>query len=182
MRTRKIVVLTSLLMFLVSAAPSDANPRGSGLPPEVANVFPQGLPPGARLVDADTVSFGYGAIVLDLAGPGSLTDGACSAGFVCLWEDANYAGFRVILSLCDEDGDGTCDWVNLGPLAFNDMMTSWKNRKSVDAKWAWDSNGGGTVRCMNAGSQNPELADNIWGTGDNDEASSVKIFKSGTQC
>jgi hypothetical protein len=35
---------------------------------------------------------------------------------------------------------------------------------------------------MNAGSQNPELADNIFGTGDNDEASSVKIFKSATQC
>lgn len=181
MRTRKTVVLTSLLMFLVSAAPSGANPRGSGLPSEVARVFPQGLPPGATLEDGDTVSFAEGSIVFDVV-PSALTDGVCPAGFVCLWEDANYGGVRMMFSLCDMDGDGTCDWVNLGPLGFNDTMTSWKNRKTVDAKWAWDNNGDGTVRCMNAGSQNPELADNIWGTGDNDEASSVKIFKSGTQC
>lgn len=181
MRTRKIVVLTSLLMFLVSAAPSTANPRGDGLPPEVAKVFPQGLPPGATLEDHDTVSFAGGSIMLDVV-PGAPTDGACAAGLVCLWEDANYEGDRVTFASCDVDGDGTCDWANLGPYTFNDKMTSWKNRKSVDAKWAWDNNGGGTVRCMNAGSQNPELADNIWGTGDNDEASSVKIFKSDTQC
>ena len=177
MRTRKTVVLTSLLMFLVSAAHSEASPRGNGLPSEIAKVFPLGLPPGATLEDGDTVSFAGGAIVLDL-----VTNGICPSGFVCLWEDADYEGVRMMFSLCDIDGDGTCDWVNLGPLAFNDTMTSWKNRKTVDAKWAWDNGGGGTVRCMNAGSQNPELADNIWGTGDNDEASSVKIFKSGTQC
>jgi Peptidase inhibitor family I36 len=181
MRTRKIVVLTSLLMFLVSAAPSTANPRGDGLPPEVATVFPRGLPPGATLEDDDTVSFAGGSILLDVV-PGAPTDGVCASGLVCLWEDANYTGLRLTLAVCDVDGDGTCDWVNLGPLLFNDKMTSWKNRKSVDAKWAWDINGGGTVRCMNAGSQNPELADNILGTGDNDEASSVKIFKSATQC
>ena len=180
MRTRKIVVLTSLLMFLVSAAPSEANPRGNGLPSEIANVFPQGLPPGATPEDGDSVSFAGGSIVLDLVD--APTDGVCPSGFVCLWEDANYEGARLIFSLCDVDGDGTCDWVNLGPLGYNDTMTSWKNRKSVDAKWAWDSGGGGTVRCMNSGSQNPELQDNIWGTGDNDEASSVKIFKTSTQC
>jgi hypothetical protein len=180
MRTRKIVVLTSLLMFLVSATPSDAGPR-SALPSEVAKVFPQGLPPGANVVDDDTVSFGNGAMILDVVA--SLgTDGVCPTGNVCLWADADYEGPRLMLSLCDVDGDGTCDWVNLGPHGFNDTMTSWKNRKTVDAKWAWDANGDGTVRCMNAGSQNAELADNVWGTGDNDEASSMKIFKSGTQC
>ncbi|HEV8564338.1 MAG TPA: peptidase inhibitor family I36 protein [Actinomycetota bacterium] len=181
MHTRKIVVLTSLLMFLVSAAPSEANPRGKGLPSEIAQVFPQGLPPGATVVDEDTVVFSGNSAILDLA-TDAPTDGVCPSGYVCLWENASYEGIRLMFSLCDVDGDGTCDWVNLGPLGFNDTMTSWKNRKSVDAKWAWDANGGGTVRCMNAGSQNPELADNIWGTGDNDEASSVKIFKSSTQC
>ena len=182
MRTRMTVVLTSLLLFLVSATSSQADPRGSGLPSEIARVFPQGLPPGATVYDADTVLFAGGAVLLDVA-PGAPTNGVCSSGQVCLWENANYEGQRVILTQCDTDGDGNCDWSNLGPLQdFNDMMSSWKNRKTVDAKWAWDSNGGGTIRCMNAGSQNPDLPDNIFGTGDNDEASSVKIFKTSTQC
>jgi peptidase inhibitor family I36 len=181
MRTRMTVVLTSLLLFLVSATSSQADPRGSGLPSEIARVFPQGLPPGATVYDADTVAFSGGAILLDVD-PGLPTDGVCLSGWVCLWEDANYEGLRVMFSLCDTDADGTCDWVNLSSVGFNDKMTSWKNRKNVDAKWAWDNNGGGTVRCMNAGSQNPELQDNIFGTGDNDEASSVKIFKTSTQC
>jgi hypothetical protein len=180
MRTRKVVVLTSLLLFLVSPTPSKAG-QADGLPPQVAKVFPLGLPPGATLVDSDTVAFAGGSVKLDVVASAA-TNSACASGLVCLWEDANYSGTRVTLSACDVDGDGACDWVNLGPMGFNDTMTSWKNRKTVDAKWAWDANGGGTVRCMNAGSQNPELDDDIFGNGDNDEASSVKIFKNATTC
>jgi hypothetical protein len=169
------------MLFLVGTPSSHADPRGSGLPSEIARVFPQGLPPGATAYDSDTVAFAEGTALLDVV-PGAPTNGACSSGQVCLWEDANYEGQRVVLTQCDIDGDGNCDWSNLSPYLFNDKMSSWKNRRTADAKWAWDSNGGGTLRCMNAGSQNPDLPDNIFGTGDNDEASSLKIFKTSTQC
>ena len=181
MRTRNVVVLTSLVLFLVGPTPFTASAHTDRLSSELSRAFPRGLPPGARVVDSDTVSFAGGTIGLDVVASAP-TDGNCPSGLVCLWENANYTGARLTASACDIDGDGTCDWQNLAPFNFNDVMTSWKNRKSVDAKWAWDANGGGTVRCMNAGAQNPQLPDNIWGTGDNDEASSIKIFKSSTQC
>ena len=180
-RTRKLIAFTSLIVFLAGHPATSASAQVDHLPRPIARSFPGGLPPGAAIVDADTLSFAGGTVTLDLV-PSAPTDGVCPSGSVCLWVDANYTGQRLTLSACDVDGDGTCDWVNLGPFNFNDVMTSWKNRKTVDAKWAWDANGGGTVRCMNAGAQNPQLPDNIFGTGDNDEASSVKIFKSDTVC
>jgi hypothetical protein len=124
-------------------------------------------------VDADTISFADGAAFADMAP----TDGVCPSGYVCLWDGPSYTGRRVAFSACDTNGDGICDWVNLILFTFNDQMTSWKNAKTVDAKWSFNAGGGGTQRCMNAGSQNPQLS----GANDN-QASAVKIFTSSAAC
>jgi hypothetical protein len=82
-----------------------------------------------------------------------------------------------MLSQCDTDGDGDCDWSNLAPMSFNDKMSSWWNAKSVDARWAYDAGGGGTKRCLQ-----PFTSLNWVGSADNDEASSLKIFKNANAC
>ena len=66
--------------------------------------------------------------------------------------------------------DVCCVWQNLIQAGFNDIMSSWKNRMTVDAKWSFNAGGGGTQLCMNAGSQNPQLsgANNDLGLGPED--------------
>ena len=117
-----------------------------------------------------------GSILLDLVGS-SATDGVCSNGWVCLWADANLSGARVSYTLCDINGDGKCDWNNLTVASFNDVMSSWWNNKNVDAKWAYDVDGGGATRCMQPNTQLSYV-----GATDNDQASSLKIFKNATAC
>jgi hypothetical protein len=168
--------LAAATAFLfVVAAPVSASGTDP-LPAAVLGAFPGGLPAGAVVVDADTVVSASGSIVIDLSAS-ALTDGACPDGWVCLWEDADWTGPRIRFSACDVTGDGVCDWQNLTLWGWNDVMSSWMNHKTVDAKWAYDVDGGGTVRCMQAG------VENRWvGTTDNDKASSIKIFKNAAVC
>lgn len=130
--------------------------------------FPDGLPEGATVVDGDTLSFDGGSTLLQV-GPTAFSD--CPDTWVCLWQDQNYAG-RML-----QFHDVTTNWQNLTDYGFNDQMSSWRNRKNKDAKWAWDVGGGGVQRCMNANSSSSYV-----GSGDNDEASSIRIFGSNTIC
>jgi hypothetical protein len=166
------LVIASATLMLTSV-PAGADPD---MPEAIAEVYPAGLPAGGIVVDADTVSFLDGGIVVDVV-PSAATDGTCPDGKVCLWEDANYEGIRITLSQCDTNGDGDCDWTNLAPLNFNDDVSSWWNAKPVDARWAYDANGGGTKRCLQ-----PFTSLHWVGSADNDEASSLKIFKNANAC
>jgi hypothetical protein len=134
----------------------------------LARLFPHGLPEGARRVSAERVVLARGHVIVDA--PSAATDGVCPTGFVCLWRDAQYLSTRVITNVC-------CDWQNLIQASFNDLMSSWKNRMTVDAKWSFNAGGGGTQLCMNSGSQNPQLSG-----ANNDQASAVKIFTSASAC
>ena len=174
---RKFIVMLSIATIawtaisIGSAAASDT-PR---LSPVLAPLFPHGLPPGATMVGAGRVILAGGHIIIDAPSVG--TDGVCTTGYVCLWRDAQYLNTRVMTNVCDFTGDGQCDWQNLILVSFNDVMSSWMNRMTVDAKWSFNAGGGGTQRCMNAGSQNPQLS-----AGNNDQASAVKIFMSSAAC
>jgi len=168
-----IVLATTMAVFLLTWPPAWGDPD---IPEALVSAYPDGLPDGAVVVDADTVSFADGSIVVDVIASAA-TDGNCPAGRVCLWEDADYEGVRLTFTQCDTDGDGDCDWTNLAPLGFNDQMSSWWNAKPVDARWAYDSSGGGTKRCLQ-----PFTSLNWVGSADNDEASSVKIYKVSTAC
>jgi hypothetical protein len=173
MDTRRHVISIGLVLsgMFLALLPAPASARG--LPPLIARTFPMGLPAGTTVVNAHRISFAHGAAFADLAP----TRGTCFAGSVCLYADANYGGRLVSFSACDYNGDGVCDWVNLILFTFNDQMSSWKNTKAADAKWSFNAGGGGTQRCMNSNSQNPQLS-----ATNNDKASAVIIYTSSTVC
>jgi hypothetical protein len=102
-----------------------------------------------------------------LAAPAAVI--ACSAGYTCLYEHRDYGGRRL-------------QWrdvqlINLNDYGFNDKMSSWRNRNSRDARWYHDVGGRGTSRCMQAGASVSYV-----GSGDNDRASSLRIYSSSTAC
>ncbi len=173
MTTRRHVTLIGLVLLgmLPALLPAPASART--LPPLIARTFPKGLPAGTTVVNAHRISFAHGAAFADLAP----TRATCFAGFVCLYGDANYGGRQVSFSACDNNGDGVCDWVNLILFTFNDQMSSWKNMKTVDAKWSFNAGGGGTQRCMNSNSQNPQLS-----AANNDKASAAIVYTSSSVC
>jgi len=170
---KRIGIAAALFVLVLPTASASAD---DALPDAISAAYPEGLPEGAVVVDADTVSFADGAVVVDLVASAA-TDGTCPNTYVCLWEDADFTGGRAAFYLCDVTGDGVCDWNNLAPWGFNDLMSSWWNNKNVDAKWAYDSDGGGIKRCMQ-----PNTQLNWVGSTDNDQASSLKIFKNSSTC
>lgn len=95
--------------------------------------------------------------------------GDCPDGWVCLWTDANYSGR--MLQFQDRG-----NWQNLTAWSFNDETSSWRNRTNDDAKLAQHLEGGGNQVCMQPNSSNSML------TGFNDEATSIRIFKTSTVC
>jgi hypothetical protein len=154
--------IVAVVLFVVPVAGS-----GNDKPTPVQAAFPNGLPAGGVAIDADTVSFDGGNVLLQL-GPTSFDQ--CPSTWVCLWHDSNYLG-RML-----QFHDITTYWQNLTDYGFNDQMSSWRNRNTVDAKWSYDVGGGGTQRCMDAGASASSVG------GDNDEASAIRIFGSSTIC
>lgn len=96
--------------------------------------------------------------------------GDCPPDWVCLWEHTDFAGTMIQVHDC-------CGWLNLADVGFNNKMSSWRNRRGVDAKVAEFAGGGGERLCLNNGS-----SDNNVGAAWNDRATSVKVFASGTAC
>lgn len=94
----------------------------------------------------------------------------CPDGWYCLFRDAGWQGrmlqFRDVGS-----------WQNLTAYGFNDQMSSWRNRRNADSKWAEHVNGGGFVRCSDSNS-----AASYVGDADNDKASSIRNFSGDGQC
>ncbi len=167
---RRKAVAFLLLSGSLSAvlAPTSASADELKSANRVEQAFPQGLPAGGTAVDGDTVSFEEGDVLLQLA-PMAFSD--CPDDWVCLWQDRDFRG-RMLQFREWQDG-----WQNLTNYGFNDEMSSWRNRKNKDARWAWHTNGDGTRRCMNANSSSSYV-----GNGDNDEASSIRIYSDGSFC
>lgn len=97
----------------------------------------------------------------------------CSAGYTCLYAADRYGGRR--LQWRDRN-----QVIRLSQYGFNDQMTSWRNRNSVDARWYYNENRFfpyGTSRCMNANTNNSNV-----GPTDNDKASALRIYGSATAC
>jgi hypothetical protein len=109
-------------------------------------------------------AYSDGALVV---APAAFND--CPDGWVCIWEDKDYSGR--MLQFQDRGF-----WQDLTAYNFNDKTTSWRNRTNDDAKLAQHTGGLGTQICLQPNSSNSQL------TGFNDEASSIKIFKTATVC
>jgi hypothetical protein len=139
-----LLVLAALIAVLALAVPAEAAPT--------TNTH-------GGVVRGNWIIWNGGAVQLSLT-PMAFSD--CPSGWLCLWQDSNYSGR--MLKFHDAGY-----WQNLTNYGFNDEMSSWRNRRGLDAKWSYDINGGGTRRCMDAGAS----ASSVNG---NDEASSIKIF------
>lgn len=143
---RRLVTITTVITMAVGTllVPAEALAEGrSSIGKAISGEFPDGVPEGGTIVDEDTLSFEDGTVVLNLA---PMAYGDCPDTWVCLWQDDNYAG-RML-----QFHDVTTYWQDLASYGFNDEMSSWRNRKNKDAKWAWNTGGGGTQRCMGANS------------------------------
>jgi hypothetical protein len=152
-------------MALVAAPASatPAAPRGSEVL-AAAGIDAAKLAPGWS-VTGDEVVWDGGHTRLSLSSKGI---GDCAANFVCIWEKDNFTGRR--LQFDDIKLRNLTDW------GFNDKMSSWYNRRGLDARWYYDINGGGASRCMGDGARAAKLG------GDNDKASSLRIYGSSTAC
>ena len=93
----------------------------------------------------------------------------CPFDYVCLWAHPEYIGGMVAFRDC-------CNWYNLADVAFNNNASSWRNRKSVDAKIADFQDGNGDRFCLNDGGQSGNM-----GNWDN-RATSLKVFSGSGAC
>jgi hypothetical protein len=129
----------------------------------------RGLPvmPGGH-VEGEQIVYEGGAVVVVPAAAESFD--SCPDGKVCLFQNANWSGAMIQFTSC-------CAWENLSAYGFNNIASSWRNRKNVDAQIA-DGTGGASPRlCLNdndfAGSM-PAGWDNV--------ASSIRVRDAGTYC
>lgn len=168
MKNRMTIVVVVAMMATFSLGAADSAHSDPAEATTVEGAFPSGLPRGAVAIDEDTVSFDNGDVILELSGTKGYSD--CPSGWLCLWQDRDYAGRMLQFR-------STGSWQNLTDYGFNDEMSSWRNRRSADSKWAWHIDGGGTIRCMDSFSSTSYV-----GSGDNDEASSVRNYTLDTHC
>lgn len=97
--------------------------------------------------------------------------GPCPSGYVCLFARADLLGVMWYSSVRGQ-------YLNMGDLGFNDVMSSWQNRSGYDARWYFHT--GGTPNpnyCMGSGLRQEHL----WPSQD-DQASTVYIYSSSTVC
>ncbi|EME51657.1 peptidase inhibitor family I36 protein [Amycolatopsis decaplanina] len=145
------------------AAPASAASDGAATL-KSAGVDAAKLAPGWKVV-GDQIVWNGGETTLSLS-PGAASN--CQENYVCLYENRDFGGRRLQFR--------SPDLKNLVDYGFNDQMSSWHNRRSVDARWYYNI-GGGTSRCMQAGARASYV-----GNADNDQATSLRIYTSGSAC
>jgi hypothetical protein len=158
--------LTSILLAVLSvlAVCSGIAPAAEVAPAPGAAATPTAVSVTTNSQGQSVTTYSDGSKVVTAA-----SFGDCPDGWVCLWTDSNYSGR--MLQFQDRGS-----WQNLTAWSFNDEASSWRNRTNDDAKLAQNLEGGGNQVCMQPNSSNSML------TGFNDEATSIRIFKTSTVC
>lgn len=157
-------VMLGMGVFALSALAQDGT-----APSPSTSTQPQPQPqpataPGVRVGDRIFYDDGKVAVTVGAAG---FDD--CPASWLCLWENASYTGR---MAQFQQPGY----WRSLVPYGFNDITSSWRNRRAVDARLG-ENAGGGTNLCVGNGSSAGYIGD-AW----NDRVSSVYITYSSTIC
>lgn len=121
-------------------------------------------------------------LVIPTAARAEHNSSGCDDTYVCLFQHRDFnhndsSGSVKQFRQCNVSGDSNCDWQDLADFGFNDQMSSWYSKRIYDAKWAWNSDGSGTRRCIESLSSTSYVGD-----GDNDEASAIKIFDRDDVC
>lgn len=109
-----------------------------------------------------------------MASLGAMAYEDCASGYVCFWENASYGGRRLQFQ-------DTGLRSSMADYSFNDQMSSWRSRRSLDARWYYNTGGDGTSRCMESGAANSNVGDGGLNF-DNDEMSSFRIYTNDTSC
>jgi hypothetical protein len=162
-RLRKVTMGVTVLLGLVAGSvPAVASGNLVGL--RGVRVMPGGVVVGDRIVyeDAD--------VVVVPAGVGIEGFDSCPSGSLCLFEDTNWQGSLMQVTTC-------CAWRNLADFGFNNIASSWRNRKNVDGQIAMDAGGGGTRLCLNNNSYASSMP-----SGWNNTASSIRVRDASTYC
>ena len=163
MKLRKVAMsVTIVLGLLAGSVPAMA--AGSSRELRGIRVMPGGVVVGDRIVyeEAD--------VVVVPAGVGIEGFDSCPSGSLCLFENTNWQGSMMQLSAC-------CAWHNLADFGFNNVASSWRNRKNVDGQIAMGAGGGGTRLCLNNNSYASSMP-----SGWNDTASSIRVRDASTYC
>jgi hypothetical protein len=198
-----VIFVQALLWQATPTSARDPSPvptptQTSNGPDSAAKAFPNGLPEAAELRPDGSVLFADGAILsFNLGGPKQsqprsssqptaqlLNHPPCCSNegvpcpdyWICLYEhwhfNADRAGRRLQFADC-------CFWQNLANYSFDNMMSSYRHwlPSKGDARWAFNSGGGGQQACMDY------LEENRWvGTDQNDRASSIYIYYATNIC
>lgn len=185
MRRAFLILMLTLAVFPISSAQAEndgSSAQNDGIPCDQGTLIPASVSPdgdtrpigcvGAVDEDGelyswvrigDTYLLSNGVLVVENASWNS-----CPQHHFCLWNDANFSGYMT--------GSGcVCGWQNLGP--YNNQMSSWRNRRPHDSKWAYERNGGSPIRCADSQSSLSYV-----GATNNDKASSIKLFTDDSQC
>jgi hypothetical protein len=93
----------------------------------------------------------------------------CGAGWICLFEDANYGGRVLRWSSPGTRIDHLRDY------DFNDKLSSWVNNTDLDAMWYGDSSMGGQSHCIPSRSMSAHV-------NPGDSASSLSVFTDDRAC
>ncbi|WP_163508099.1 peptidase inhibitor family I36 protein [Fodinicola acaciae] len=177
MRMRHLAAALAGALALTAALSTTATPAAAAAPAGESflaahGINPATLAPGWK-VDGQRVVWDNGSVILSPAVYGL---SACDPGYVCLYETDNYNTGpydhnKRMLQF------NTIGYRNMYTYGFNDQMSSWYNRRGLDARWYYDDNKGGTSRCMGAGAK---VA--VVGAADNDKLSSLLIYSTSTAC
>jgi hypothetical protein len=119
-------------------------------------------------IDRGRVGRETGGVQWEVLQPAGASE--CPSGWVCVWEDANFNGRMAMFHDC-------CAWNNLADNDLNNAVSSWRNRKAVDAKMATLADGEGDRLCLRSSSQDGSLGP-TW----NDTGSSLKVFAGDGAC
>jgi hypothetical protein len=122
--------------------------------------------PGGVVV-GDRIVYEWGDVVVVPAAPESFD--SCPSGYVCLFQDTNWGGNMFTTT--------STTWVNLADYGFNDLTSSWRNRKNVDAQVGLNPGGAGSKLCLNNGSYASSMP-----SGWDNVVSPVRVRDASTYC
>lgn len=157
--TMPVAMLVALLVGTVPAMGTTGVSESRGV-----RVMPGGVVLGDRIV------YDGGNVIVVPAGDDPDSFDSCPSGSLCLFENTNWSGAMIVLSTC-------CAWHDLAAFGFNNIASSWRNRKNVDGQIALEAGGGGSRLCLN----NNSYASSMPG-GWNDTASSIRVRDASTYC
>jgi hypothetical protein len=96
----------------------------------------------------------------------------CDSGYVCLYVDGDFLGNLL------EIRSPINTYLYMPNYGFNDLMSSWINKRGLDARWYYHTSGTPNPnRCMPSGTHDEHLP-----VADNDQMSTLYIYNSTTVC